>query len=103
MFDIQRIRSDFPVLQRTVHGKPLVYLDNAATSQKPRPVIQALTNYYEHYNANVHRAVHTLGQEATEGYEEARRKVAKFIGAPTPECVLFVRGTTEAINLVSYT
>jgi cysteine desulfurase/selenocysteine lyase len=103
MLDVKRVRQDFPVLQRKVHGKPLVYLDNAATSQKPRSVIQALVEYYEQYNANVHRAVHTLGQEATERYEEARRKVAAFVGAPSPECLILVRGTTEAINLVSYT
>ena len=99
--DVGAIRKDFPVLGRTVHGKPLVYLDNAATSQKPRAVIDALVDYYEHYNANVHRGVHTLSMEATERYEEARTKVARFINAPSPETVVWTRNTTEAINLVS--
>jgi cysteine desulfurase/selenocysteine lyase len=102
MYDVNRVRQDFPILERTVHGKPLVYLDNAATSQKPRSVIAALVEYYESYNANVHRAVHTLGEEATDRYEEARQKVAGFIGAKDPTSVIFVRGTTEAVNLVSY-
>jgi len=102
MLDVQAIRKDFPVLSREVKGKRLVYLDNAATSQKPRQVIQALVEYYERYNSNVHRAVHTLGQEATERYEEAREKVARFIGAPSPQQVVFVRNTTEAINLVAH-
>jgi cysteine desulfurase/selenocysteine lyase len=101
--DVQRIREDFPILERKVYGKPLVYLDNAATSQKPRRVIDALVDYYENYNANIHRAVHCLGEEATAAYEEARAKVAKFINAPSPECVIFTRNTTEAINLVAYT
>ncbi len=101
--DIKRIREDFPILQRRVYGKPLVYLDNAATSQKPRSVIDALVQYYEGYNANIHRAVHCLGEEATEAYEQARAKVAAFINAPSPECIIFTRNTTEAINLVAYT
>ncbi len=103
MLDVQRIRSDFPVLSRTVHGKPLVYLDNAATSQKPRQVIQALVDYYEQYNSNVHRAVHALGEEATARYEEAREKVARFIGASNPATIIFTRNTTESINLVART
>ncbi|MBI4340224.1 MAG: aminotransferase class V-fold PLP-dependent enzyme, partial [Chloroflexi bacterium] len=101
MFDPQAIRKDFPILSRTVHGKPLVYLDNAATSQKPRQVIQALVECYELYNSNVHRGVHTLSMEATDRYEAARQKVAAFIGAPQTESVIFVRNTTEAINLVA--
>jgi cysteine desulfurase/selenocysteine lyase len=101
--DVARIRKDFPILDRKVYGKPLVYLDNAATSQKPRQVIDELVRYYENYNANIHRAVHCLGEEATAAYEEARAKVAKFINAPSPECVIFTRNTTEAINLVAYT
>jgi cysteine desulfurase/selenocysteine lyase len=101
--DVARIRKDFPILERKVYGKPLVYLDNAATSQKPRQVIDELVRYYENYNANIHRAVHCLGEEATAAYEEARAKVAKFINAPSPECVIFTRNTTEAINLVAYT
>jgi len=101
--DVARIRKDFPILERKVHGKPLVYLDSANTSQKPRQVIEALVRYYEHYNANIHRAVHQLGEEATNAYEEAREKVARFINAPSPECIVFTRNTTEAINLVAYT
>jgi len=101
--DVQRVRKDFPILERKVYGKPLVYLDNAATSQKPRQVIDALVHYYENYNANIHRAVHCLGEEATAAYEEARAKVAKFINAPSPESIIFTRNTTEAINLVAYT
>ncbi len=102
MLDVEAVRRDFPILQRTVRGKRLVYLDNAATSQKPRAVIEALKHYYEYYNANVHRGVHTLAEEATEAYEGARAKVAKFINAPSPSSVVFVRNTTEAINLVAY-
>src|SRR3989475_11049714 len=101
--DVQRIREDFPILERQVYGKPLVYLDNAATSQKPRQVIDALVDYYENYNANIHRAVHCRGVEAPAAYEEARATVAKFINAPSPESVIFTRNTTEAINLVAYT
>ena len=102
VLDVVAIRSDFPILEREVHGKRLVYLDNAATSQKPRQVIDALVRYYETYNANIHRAVHALGEEATAAYEEAREKVARFIGAPSSESVIFTRNTTEAINLVAY-
>jgi cysteine desulfurase / selenocysteine lyase len=100
--DVARIRKDFPILDRKVHGKPLVYLDNAATSQKPRQVIDELVRYYENYNANIHRAVHTLGEEATAAYEAAREKVRAFINAPATESVIFTRNTTEAINLVAY-
>lgn len=100
--DVARIRKDFPILARQVHGKPLVYLDNAATSQKPRQVIDALVRYYENYNANIHRAVHTLGEQATAEYEAAREKVRRFINAPSVESVIFTRNTTEAINLVAY-
>ncbi|GIV18921.1 MAG: cysteine desulfurase [Armatimonadota bacterium] len=100
-YDVQAIRADFPILQRRVNGHPLVYLDNAATSQKPRQVIDALVRYYEFTNANVHRGLHTLAEEATEAYESARAKVARFIGAE-PESVVFTRNTTEAINLVAY-
>jgi cysteine desulfurase/selenocysteine lyase len=102
-FDVDEIRAEFPILKRQVHGKSLVYLDNAATSQKPRQVIQALVDYYEGYNANIHRGVHTLAEEATEAYERTRRKVARFVGADGPEEILFTRNTTEAINLVAYT
>lgn len=99
---LEEIRDDFPVLGQTVHGKPLVYFDNAATSQKPRPVIEALNDYYRRYNANVHRGIHALAERATREYELARQRIAKFINAPT-ECTIFTRGTTEAINLVAYT
>jgi cysteine desulfurase/selenocysteine lyase len=102
MFDPQLIRKDFPILAREVYGKPLVYLDNAATSQKPRQVIKSLTDYYEQSNSNVHRGVHALSMESTEQYEDARRKVAEFIHAPTPESIIFTRNTTEAINLVAH-
>ena len=101
MLDINQIRSEFPILQRQVHGKPLAYLDNAATSQKPESVIQAMDDYYRRYNANIHRGVHTLAEEATAAYEEARRKVGRFINANSPREVVFVRNTTEAINLVA--
>lgn len=101
VYDVQAIRADFPILKRRVNGNPLVYLDNAATSQKPRQVIDALVQYYERSNANVHRGVHTLAEEATELYESARAKVARFIGAE-PASLVFTRNTTEAINLVAY-
>ena len=103
MLDVKRIREDFPILSREVYGKPLVYLDNAATSQKPRSVIQALVDYYEGYNANVHRGVHALSMEATDRYEEARHKVAKFVNAESPESIIWTRNTTESINLVANT
>jgi len=99
--DVERIRKDFPVLQRTVHGKPLVYLDNAATSQKPQFVIDKLSEYYSKYNANVHRGIHQLSEEATDAYEDARRKVARFINADSPQNVVYTKGTTESINLVA--
>ena len=95
------VRRDFPLLQRSVDGKPLVYLDSAATSQKPWVVLEALQRYYEGYNANVHRGLYRIAERATLAYEEARAKVAAFIGAP-PEELIFTRGTTEAINLVAY-
>ena len=103
MLDVKKIRKDFPILSRRVYDKPLVYLDNAATSQKPRAVIQALVDYYEGYNANVHRGVHALSMEATDRYEEARQKVARFINADTPESIVWTRNTTEGINLIANT
>ena len=103
MKDTQAIKNDFPILSRTVYGKQLTYLDNAATSQKPRSVIQALVDYYEGYNSNVHRGVHALSMEATQRYEEAREKISTFIGAPNPENIILVRNTTEGINLVART
>jgi cysteine desulfurase / selenocysteine lyase len=99
--ELEEIRDDFPVLRQRVHGKPLVYFDNAATSQKPRVVIDALNDYYQRYNANVHRGIHALAERATKEYERAREHVAQFIGAPRPDCLVFTRGTTEAINLVA--
>ncbi len=100
--DPAKLRQDFPILSRTMSGQPLVYLDSANTSQKPRQVIEAVTNYYERHNANIHRAVYELGEEATSMYETAREKVAAHIGAPDPRCVVFNRGTTESINLVAH-
>ncbi len=100
-FDVEKVRADFPILKRRVHGKRLVYLDNAATTQKPKAVIDSLVDYYSRYNSNVHRSVHALGEEATDAYEAARGKAAKFVGASAKELV-FVRGTTEATNLVRF-
>ncbi|AYY71265.1 cysteine desulfurase [Listeria monocytogenes] len=100
MIDIQKIRADFPILAQEINEKPLAYLDNAATSQKPKQVIEALTHYYQFDNANVHRGVHTLAARATDAYESARGKVAKFIHAREVAEIIFTRGTTSAINLV---
>ena len=103
MLDVRKIREDFPVLSKKVYdGKPLVWLDSAATSQKPRQVIQALVDYYEGYNANVHRGVHALSMESTERYEDARAKVAAFINAAHAESLIWTRNTTEAINVVAH-
>lgn len=99
--DVARLREDFPILRQTVHGKPLVYLDNAATSQKPQAVIDSEAHYYAALNANIHRGVHSLSQQATEAYEGARDKVQHFIHAARREEIVFTRGTTEAINLVA--
>src|SRR5882757_2119259 len=95
------VRADFPILHQQVNGKPLVYLDNGATSQKPRSVIDALVHYYERDNANVHRGLHALSMRATDAYEAARARVAKFINAAEPAEIIFTRGTTESINLVA--
>ena len=102
-FDVARIREDFPVLKQTVNGKPLVYLDNAATSQKPQSVIDTLVRYYVTENSNVHRGVHTLSQKATDDYEGARARVRQFINAAEDREIIYVRGTTEGINLVAQT
>jgi cysteine desulfurase/selenocysteine lyase len=99
---LPRWRSDFPILSTTVRGKPLVYLDNAATSQKPRRVIEAMSEFYTTGNANIHRGVHYLSEQATAAFEEVRQKVARFLGAPSPDEIVFTRGTTEAINLVAH-
>jgi cysteine desulfurase/selenocysteine lyase len=101
--DLARVRADFPILSRQVHGKPLVYLDNAATTQKPRAVIDTITRYYETTNANIHRGVHYLSERATEEHDAARRTVQKFIGAAHSNEIIFVRGATEGINLVAQT
>ncbi|HET9722210.1 MAG TPA: SufS family cysteine desulfurase [Actinomycetota bacterium] len=100
--DVARIRADFPILQRTVGDKPLVYLDSAATSQKPHQVIDATSEFYANHNANAHRGLYLLAEEATSMYEGARAKLARFIGAPDPATVVFTRGTTESTNLVAY-
>ncbi|HXR56052.1 MAG TPA: cysteine desulfurase [Casimicrobiaceae bacterium] len=99
--DVARLRADFPILAERVNGRPLVYLDNAATTQKPRAVLDALAMYYEHDNANVHRGVHTLSQRATDAYEAARANVARFVNARMPEEIVYTRGTTDGINLVA--
>mgnify|MGYP003142677144 CR=1 FL=1 len=101
MFDITSIRADFPILQREVNGKPLVYLDNAATSQKPQQVIDAIVDYYSRYNANIHRGVHTLSQEATDAYEIARKTIQEHFNIAHPYEVIFTAGTTHGINLVA--
>jgi cysteine desulfurase/selenocysteine lyase len=103
--DVERIRKDFPILERLVGpngDRPMIYLDSANTSQKPRSVIDAITEYYERHNANLYRAVYTIAEEATEMFETARSKLAAFVGAPDPGCIVFNRGTTESVNLVAY-
>ncbi len=100
--DVGKIRADFPILQRTVHGKPLVYFDTGASAQRPRQVIETIDDFYRNHNANIHRGVHTLSQEATDLYEQARLKTAGFINAPSAEEIVFTRGTTESINLVAH-
>ena len=101
MFDIQKIRADFPILSRQVNGKPLVYFDNAATSQAPQQVIDVIVDYYSNYNANIHRGVHTLSQEATDKYEEARHTIQKHFNAAHAHEIIFTSGTTHSINLVA--
>ena len=100
-FDVATVRRDFPILERQVNGRPLVYLDSGASSQKPRQVVEAMSEYYFAHHSNVHRGAHQLSSEATTMYEEARRKVAAFVGSPTPDSLVFTRNTTEAINLVA--
>jgi len=99
--DLQKIREEFPILHQEVNGKPLIYFDNAATNQKPKRVINALSHHYEHDNANIHRGIHTLAERSTAAFEETRKLVAQFIGANEPEEVIFTKGTTESINLVA--
>lgn len=100
--DVQSIRADFPILERKIGGKPLIYFDNAATTQRPRQVLRTIQEFYRTYNANIHRSPHTLGQEATELYDQAHKNVARFIGADDGREIVFLRNTTEAINLVAY-
>jgi len=102
MFDVEKVREDFPILKRKIDGKPLIFLDSASTSQKPMRVINAIKEYYEMYNANPHRSLYKLCEEATEMYEDARKKVAKFINAKHPEEIIFVRNTNEAMNLIAH-
>src|SRR5512146_3379932 len=102
-FDVERVRCDFPILARPVRGKTLVYLDSAATTQKPRQVVEAMARYFDQENANVHRGVHFLSERATEAYEGARERVRKFLNARDASEIVFVRGTTEALNLVAFT
>ena len=101
-FDVGKVREEFPALKQLVHGKPLVYLDNAATTQKPQLVIDAITHFYQEDCSNIHRGVHLLSERATKAYEDARLAVQEFINAADPAEVIFVRGTTEAINLVAH-
>lgn len=101
-YDVRKYRRDFPILSRTVNGKPLVYFDNGATTQKPKQVIDSIVQYYSEYNANIHRGVHRLSQQASEAYEAARRKVRVHLGAEHDEEIIFTRGTTESINLVAH-
>ena len=102
-FDVEKIRADFPILHQQVNGQPLVYLDNAATTQKPQSVIDALCDYYKFDNSNVHRGAHTLADRATVKFEAARTKVAQFINVPDERQIIWTRGTTESINLVATT
>jgi len=99
--DVHAVRQQFPVLKREVKGKTLIYFDNAATSQKPKAVIDSLVDYYKGYNANIHRGIHTLAEEATAAFEATRETVREFIGASSTEEIIFTRGTTESINLVT--
>ena len=101
LLDVEKVRADFPILKRSVHGKPLVYFDTAASAQRPLAVINAIDSFYRNHNANIHRGVHLLSQEATEDFEQARKKVADFINAPSDQECVFTRGTTESINLVA--
>lgn len=100
-FDVNKIRLDFPILKRQINGQPLIYFDNAATSQKPQQVIDAIVNYYQNYNANIHRGVHALSQEATDAYEKARRTLQLHFNIPKAEEVILTSGTTHSINIVA--
>ncbi len=102
LLDVDTLRKDFPILSTKVYDKPLVYLDNAATTQKPDSVVEIMNEYMRNYNANVHRGIHLLSEKSTEGYENARVKVANFFNASQPEEIIFTKGTTESINLVAH-
>ncbi len=102
-FDVESVRTEFPILDQEVNGHPLVYLDNAATTQKPQVVIDAITEYYTQYNSNVHRGAHSLSDKATQKFEEARETVSRFINSPNSASIIWTRGTTEGINLVAST
>ena len=101
--DFKKIRNDFPILNKTINGHPLVYLDNAATSQKPKTVIDSISNYYSQYNSNVHRGVHTLSQQATDLFEKSRETVSDFIGSKSSSNIIWTRNATESLNLVART
>jgi cysteine desulfurase/selenocysteine lyase len=103
VLDITSIRNDFPILNEVINGKQLVYFDNAATTQKPRLVLDALSGYYEHYNANIHRGIHHLAEKATAAFEESRRSLQRFVNSPLSEEIIFTYGTTDSINLVAQT
>jgi len=100
-FDVKRIREDFPILDQKVYNKPLIYFDNAATTQKPKQVIDTIVEYYSQYNSNIHRGVHFLSQKASQAYDDVRVKVKDFINAASEKEIVFVRGTTEGVNLVA--
>ncbi|MEK6620035.1 MAG: aminotransferase class V-fold PLP-dependent enzyme, partial [Chloroflexota bacterium] len=101
--DVERIRADFPILSQTVHGRPLVWLDNASTSQKPRQVLEVMRRVYEEHNANIHRGVYEFSERTTAAFEDAREKIARFVGAADRREVIFCRNATEGVNLVAYT
>ncbi|MGC9165418.1 MAG: aminotransferase class V-fold PLP-dependent enzyme, partial [Thermoprotei archaeon] len=103
VINVEQIKEDFPILKRKFYGKSLIYFDNAATSQKPKQVIEAIRKYYEEQNANIHRGIYALSEEATQLYEDSKKKVAKFINARRWEEIIYTRNTTESINLVAYT
>ena len=100
-FDVNKIREDFPILKRQVNGYPLIYFDNAATSQKPKKVIDSIVDYYENYNSNIHRGVHSISQEATDAYENARKKIQNHFNVKNSEEIILTSGTTHSINLVA--
>jgi len=101
-FNVNEIRADFPILNESVHGKPLIYFDNGATSQKPNAVIDRISRYYTHENANVHRGVHFLSDQATNAYEQARTTIARYINAEHSQEIIFTKGTTDSINTVAF-